>query len=45
MRAYENTCSALGIEQDSQTAILFGTTFMKIYEYVSEKIGKAIYGN
>jgi len=45
MKAYENTCSALGREQDSQTAILFGTTFMKIYNEVVEKIGSAIYGN
>ena len=45
MKAYENTCSALGREQDAQTAILFGTTFMKIYDEVIEKIGHAIYGN
>ena len=45
MKAYENTCSALGREQDSQTAILFGTTFMKIYDEVVAKIGNAIYGN
>ena len=45
MKAYENTCSALGREQDSQSAILFGTTFMKIYDEVVAKIGNAIYGN
>lgn len=45
MKAYENTCSALGREQDSQTAVLFGTTFMKIYDEVVAKIGNAIYGN
>ena len=45
MKAYENTCSALGKEQDSQTTILFGTTYMKIYEDVVEKIGKAVFGN
>lgn len=45
MKAYENTCSALGREQDSQSAILFGTTFMKIYDEVVTKIGKAVFGN
>jgi hypothetical protein len=45
MKAYENTCSALGREQDSQSAILFGTTFMKIYNEVVEKIGNAVFGN
>lgn len=45
MKAYENTCSALGREQDSQTAILFGTTFMKIYDEVVAKIGKAVFGS
>jgi hypothetical protein len=45
MKAYENTCSALGREQDSQSAILFGTTFMKIYDEVVAKIGNVIYGN
>jgi hypothetical protein len=45
MKACENTCFALGIKEDSQTAILFGTTFMKIYEVVVDKVGKAIYGN
>ena len=45
MKAYENTCLALGRQEDSQTAILFGTTFMRIYNEVVEKIGQAIYGN
>ena len=45
MKAYENICPALGRQEDSQTAILFGTTFMKIYEAVVEKIGKAVFGN
>ena len=45
MKAYENTCSALSREQDSQTAILFGTTFMKIYDEVVAKIGKAVFGS
>ena len=45
MKAYENTCLALGRQEDSQTAILFGTTFMKIYEEVVAKIGKAVFGS
>lgn len=45
MKAYENTRVALSREEDSQTAILFGTTFMKIYNDVVEKIGKAVFGN
>ena len=45
IKAYENICLALERQEDSQTAILFGTTFMKIYNEVVEKIGHAIYGN
>lgn len=45
MKAYENICSALGREQDSQSAILFGTTFMKIYDEVVAKIGEAVFGS
>lgn len=45
IKAYENICLALKRQEDSQTAILFGTTFMKIYNEVVEKIGHAIYGN
>ncbi|MFA5169127.1 MAG: hypothetical protein WC420_00055 [Candidatus Paceibacterota bacterium] len=45
MKAYENICSALNKEQNKQTAILFGTTFMKIYNEIIEKIGSAVYEN
>jgi hypothetical protein len=45
MKAYENICSSLGREQDSQSAILFSTTFMKIYDEVVAKIGEAVFGS
>ena len=45
LEAYEKTCLTLGIQDDSQTAILFGTTFIKTYSEVVEKIGHAVYGN
>lgn len=45
MKACENICFTLGIQEDSQIVISFNATFMKIYEDVVEKVGKAIYGN
>ena len=43
MKAYENICQNLSREGDAQTAIPFGTSFIKIHNDVMTKLGKAIY--
>lgn len=45
MKAYKNICHNLDRQEDSQSSILFGTSFIKIYNEVINKLGKEVYGN
>jgi len=43
MKAYENICQNLNREGDAQTAVPFGTSFIKIHNDVMTKLVDAIY--
>lgn len=43
MKAYETVCSILAMKEDPQSAIPFGTTYMKVYNDVMTKLGQLIY--
>jgi len=45
MKAYENICLNLSRQEDAQSAISFGSIFLKIYNEVITKLGEVIYNN
>lgn len=45
MKAYENICHNLGRQEDAQSSVLFGTSFINIYNEVTNKLGKEVYDN
>ncbi len=45
MKAYENICHNLGRQEDVQSSVLFGPSFINIYNEVINKLGKEVYGN
>lgn len=45
MKAYENICHNLDRQEDAQSSILFGTSFINTYNEVINKLGKEVYGN
>ncbi len=45
MKAYENICFVLGRQEDSQSAILFCATFLRIHNEAMTKLGDLLYNS